>query len=179
IANKYKVSVANLKSWNNLKSDNIYTGQKLKVSASSSSNSTNTSKPSTNTNNNKNSNTYKPSASTSVKTYTVVKGDSLWKIANKYKVTVANLKSWNSLKSDNIRIGQKLKVSAPSTSSNTNTSKPSSNKPNTSATKTHTVKKGDSLWSVSRQYKTTVDNIKSWNKLKGNTIYVGQKLTIK
>ncbi|AIS63859.1 1,4-beta-N-acetylmuramoylhydrolase [Listeria ivanovii] len=179
IANKYKVSVANLKSWNNLKSDNIYTGQKLKVSASSSSNSTNTSKPSTNTNNNKNSNTYKPSASTSVKTYTVVKGDSLWKIANKYKVTVANLKSWNSLKSDNIKIGQKLKVSAPSTSSNTNTSKPSSNKPNTSATKTHTVKKGDSLWSVSRQYKTTVDNIKSWNKLKGNTIYVGQKLTIK
>ncbi|MBK3914904.1 LysM peptidoglycan-binding domain-containing protein [Listeria ivanovii] len=179
IANKYKVTVANLKSWNNLKSDNIYIGQKLKVSASSSSNSTNTSKPSANTNNNSNSNTSKPSSSASVKTYTVVKGDSLWKIANKYKVTVANLKSWNSLKSDNIRIGQKLKVSAPSTSSNTNTSKPSTNKPSTSATKTHTVKKGDSLWSVSRQYKTTVDNIKSWNKLKGNTIYVGQKLTIK
>ncbi|EFS01922.1 probable N-acetylmuramidase, partial [Listeria seeligeri FSL S4-171] len=55
----------------------------------------------------------------------------------------------------------------------------STSKPSNSATKTHTVKKGDSLWSVSRQYNTTVDNIKSWNKLTSNTIYIGQKLTIK
>ncbi|MBC1483611.1 1,4-beta-N-acetylmuramoylhydrolase [Listeria sp. FSL L7-1509] len=168
IASKYKVTVANLKSWNNLKSDNIYIGQKLKVGASSSSTNTNTSKPSTSTN--------KPTTSTSAKTYTVSKGDSLWKIASKYKVTVANLKSWNNLKSDNIKIGQKLKVSKSKT---TNTSKPSTNKPSSSATKTHTVKKGDSLWSVSRQHKTTVDKIKSWNKLTSNTIYVGQKLIIK
>ncbi|MBC1577636.1 LysM peptidoglycan-binding domain-containing protein, partial [Listeria seeligeri] len=161
--------VANLKSWNNLKSDTINIGQKLKVSAGSSSS---TSKPSTNTNSNKD--TSKPSTSSNAKTYTVVKGDSLWKIATKYNVSVANLKSWNNLKSDTINIGQKLKVSASSSSSKTSTSKPSN-----SATKTHTVKKGDSLWSVSRQYNTTVDNIKSWNKLTSNTIYIGQKLTIK
>ncbi|MBF2562379.1 1,4-beta-N-acetylmuramoylhydrolase [Listeria seeligeri] len=174
IATKYNVSVANLKSWNNLKSDNIYIGQKLKVSAGSSSSS---SKPSTNTNSNKE--TSKPSTSSSAKTYTVVKGDSLWKIATKYNVSVANLKSWNNLKSDTINIGQKLKVSASSTSSNSNTSQANTSKPSNSTTKTHTVKKGDSLWSVSRQYNTTVDNIKSWNKLTGNTIYIGQKLTIK
>ncbi|MBF2545118.1 1,4-beta-N-acetylmuramoylhydrolase [Listeria seeligeri] len=174
IATKYNVSVANLKSWNNLKSDNIYIGQKLKVSAGSSSS---TSKPSTNTNSNKD--TSKPSTSSSAKTYTVVKGDSLWKIATKYNVSVANLKSWNNLKSDTINIGQKLKVSASSSSSKTSTSKTSTSKPSNSATKTHTVKKGDSLWSVSRQYNTTVDNIKSWNKLTSNTIYIGQKLTIK
>ncbi|MBC1472771.1 1,4-beta-N-acetylmuramoylhydrolase [Listeria seeligeri] len=174
IATKYNVSVANLKSWNNLKSDNIYIGQKLKVSAGSSSSS---SKPSTNTNSNKD--TSKPSTSSSAKTYTVVKGDSLWKIATKYNVSVANLKSWNNLKSDTINIGQKLKVSASSTSSNSNTSQANTSKPSNSTTKTHTVKKGDSLWSVSRQYNTTVDNIKSWNKLTSNTIYIGQKLTIK
>ncbi|MBC1486964.1 1,4-beta-N-acetylmuramoylhydrolase, partial [Listeria seeligeri] len=161
IASKYKVSVANLKSWNNLKSDTIYVGQKLKVSASSSSNSSNTSKPSTDTNNN--------SSSSSAKTYTVVKGDSLWKIATKYNVSVANLKSWNNLKSDNIYIGQKLKVSAGSSSStskpntNTNSNKDTS-KPSTSTNaKTYTVVKGDSLWKIATKYNVSVANLKSWN----------------
>ncbi|MBC1600671.1 1,4-beta-N-acetylmuramoylhydrolase [Listeria welshimeri] len=173
IATNNKVTIANLKSWNNLKTDFIYPGQTLKVSASSTSSNTNTSKPSTGSS----TNTSKPN--TNAKTYTVKKGDSLWKIANQNKTTVTNLKSWNNLKSDNIYIGQKLKVSAGSITNNTNTSKPSTSKPSNSSTKTHTVKKGDSLWSISRQYKTTVDNIKSWNKLTSNTIYIGQKITIK
>ncbi|EDN8734963.1 1,4-beta-N-acetylmuramoylhydrolase [Listeria monocytogenes] len=172
IANNNKVTIANLKAWNNLKSDFIYPGQKLKVSAGSTSN-TNTSKPSTNTN------TSKPSTNTNTnaKVYTVAKGDSLWRIANN-KVTIANLKAWNNLKSDFIYPGQKLKVSAGSTT-NTNTAKPSTNNPSNSTVKTYTVKKGDSLWAISRQYKTTVDNIKAWNKLTSNMIHVGQKLTIK
>lgn len=44
------------------------------------------------------------------KTYTVVKGDTLSVIAKKYSVTVADLRSWNSLKNDNVKIGQVLKV---------------------------------------------------------------------
>ncbi|EKL6268014.1 autolysin [Listeria monocytogenes] len=173
IANNNKVTIANLKAWNNLKSDFIYPGQKLKVSAGFTSN-TNTSKPSTNTN------TSKPSTNTNTnaKVYTVAKGDSLWRIANNNKVTIANLKAWNNLKSDFIYPGQKLKVSAGSTT-NTNTAKPSTNNPSNSTVKTYTVKKGDSLWAISRQYKTTVDNIKAWNKLTSNMIHVGQKLTIK
>ncbi|HAC3259987.1 TPA_asm: 1,4-beta-N-acetylmuramoylhydrolase [Listeria monocytogenes] len=175
IATNNKVTIANLKSWNNLKSDFIYPGQKLKVSAGTTTSNTNTSKPSTGTS------TSKPSTgtSTNAKVYTVAKGDSLWRIATNNKVTIANLKSWNNLKSDFIYPGQKLKVSAGTTTSNTNTSKPSTNKPSNSAAKTYTVKKGDSLWAISRQYKTTVDNIKAWNKLTSNMIHVGQKLTIK
>ncbi|MBC2128268.1 1,4-beta-N-acetylmuramoylhydrolase [Listeria marthii] len=179
IANNNKVTIANLKAWNNLKSDFIYPGQKLKVSAGSTTTNTNTntntSKPSTNTN------TSKPSTgtSTNAKVYTVAKGDSLWRIASNNKVTIANLKTWNNLKSDFIYPGQKLKVSAGSTTTNTNTAKPSTNTPSNSTVKTYTVKKGDSLWAISRQYKTTVDNIKAWNKLPSNMIHVGQKLTIK
>ena len=45
------------------------------------------------------------------KTYTVVKGDTLSVIAKKYSVSVADLRSWNSLKNDNVKIGQVLKVS--------------------------------------------------------------------
>ncbi|EMH0512320.1 1,4-beta-N-acetylmuramoylhydrolase [Listeria monocytogenes] len=178
IANNNKVTIANLKAWNNLKSDFIYPGQKLKVSAGSTTTNTNTSKPSTNTNTSKPNTNNSTSTSTNAKVYTVAKGDSLWRIANNNKVTIANLKAWNNLKSDFIYPGQKLKVSAESTS-NTNTAKPSTKNPSNSTVKTYTVKKGDSLWAISRQYKTTVDNIKAWNKLTSNMIHVGQKLTIK
>ncbi|EFP2886800.1 1,4-beta-N-acetylmuramoylhydrolase [Listeria monocytogenes] len=176
IANNNKVTIANLKAWNNLKSDFIYPDQKLKVSAGSTTTNTNTSKPSTNTNTSKPNTNNSTSTSTNAKVYTVAKGDSLWRIANNNKVTIANLKAWNNLKSDFIYPGQKLKVSAESTT-NTNTAKP--NTTNNSTVKTYTVKKGDSLWAISRQYKTTVDNIKAWNKLTSNMIHVGQKLTIK
>ncbi|WP_257006265.1 LysM peptidoglycan-binding domain-containing protein, partial [Listeria monocytogenes] len=120
--------------------------QKLKVSAGSTTSDTNTSKPSTGTS------TSKPSTgtSTNAKVYTVVKGDSLWRIANNNKVTIANLKAWNNLKSDFIYPGQKLKVSAGSTS-NTNTSKPST-KNHRTIPKTHNKSHEKVQTLVSRQW---------------------------
>ncbi|MBO0471282.1 LysM peptidoglycan-binding domain-containing protein [Enterococcus sp. DIV0242_7C1] len=44
---------------------------------------------------------------------------------------------------------------------------------------THTVKSGDSLWALAAQYGTSVANIKSWNGLSSDMIYVGQKLIVK
>ena len=49
----------------------------------------------------------------------------------------------------------------------------------TSGVKTHKVKAGDTLWSISQKYKTTVAKIKNSNGLKSDTIVVGQKLKIK
>ncbi|MFC0490779.1 LysM peptidoglycan-binding domain-containing protein [Listeria grayi] len=167
IAAKYKVTVANLKSWNNLKSDTIYVGQKLKVSKATSTPAPKPSAP-------------KPTApsTSTAKTYTVVSGDNLSKIAKKYKVTVANLKSWNSLKSDTIYVGQKLKVSKAASAP---ASKPAASKPAApaaSTTKTYTVVSGDNLSKIAKKYKVTVANLKSWNSLKSDTIYVGQKLKV-
>ncbi|STY44600.1 Muramidase-2 precursor [Listeria grayi] len=167
IAAKYKVTVANLKSWNNLKSDTIYVGQKLKVSKATSTPAPKPSAP-------------KPTApsTSTAKTYTVVSGDNLSKIAKKYKVTVANLKSWNSLKSDTIYVGQKLKVSKAASAP---ASKPAASKPAApaaSTAKTYTVVSGDNLSKIAKKYKVTVANLKSWNSLKSDTIYVGQKLKV-
>jgi len=100
----------------------------------------------------------------SAATVTVAKGDSLWKLAVKYNTTVSAIKKENNLTSDTIYIGQKLNIGENTTAS-------------TSTTK-YTVKSGDSLWKIANTYKTTVANLKSWNNLKSDTIYVGQVLIV-
>lgn len=65
-----------------------------------------------------------PTTPTNPGTYKVVKGDTLYSIADKFNVTVANLKSWNSLKSDDLSIGQTLKTKAPATTTPTTPAKP-------------------------------------------------------
>ncbi|MGX7233428.1 LysM peptidoglycan-binding domain-containing protein, partial [Enterococcus italicus] len=99
IANKYGVTVAQLKSWNNLSSDLILIGQRLKVNAITSVASiASTTTVSTTT------------TTTSAKTYTVKKGDSLWKIAQAHGLSVSALKSVNQLSADILLIGQTLKL---------------------------------------------------------------------
>ncbi|MGM8138692.1 LysM peptidoglycan-binding domain-containing protein [Enterococcus italicus] len=181
IANKYGVTVAQLKSWNNLSSDLILIGQKLKVNATTSAASTNTASTSTASTTNTTTNT---TASTTT-TYTVVKGDYLSKIANKYGVTVAQLKSWNNLSSDLILIGKKLKVNATTSAASTNTASTSTasttnTTTNTTAstTTTYTVVKGDYLSKIANKYGVTVAQLKSWNNLSSDLILIGQKLKV-
>jgi D-gamma-glutamyl-meso-diaminopimelic acid endopeptidase CwlS len=66
-------------------------------------------------------------------------------------------------------------------SGNTNTGDTSNtNTGNNSSSNTyHTVKAGDSLWALASKYGTTIANIKSWNNLSSDMIYVGQKLIVK
>ena len=167
IARRYNTTVAKLKSLNNLKSDTIYVGQKLAVNGAVKEEI----KPSTGGNG---SNT----GSNTSSSYTVKSGDTLSGIARTYSTTVANLKSLNKLSSDTIYVGQKLAVSGQVKEE----TKPSAGTPsnNTGSTATqHTVKAGNTLSGLAKQYGTTVANLKSVNNLKSDTIYVGQKLVIK
>ncbi|MCI3029183.1 LysM peptidoglycan-binding domain-containing protein [Desemzia sp. C1] len=167
IARRYNTTVAKLKSLNNLKSDTIYVGQKLAVNGAVKEEI----KPSTGGNG---SNT----GSNTSSSYTVKSGDTLSGIARTYSTTVANLKSLNKLSSDTIYVGQKLAVSGQVKEE----TKPSAGTPsnNTGSTATqHTVKAGNILSGLAKQYGTTVANLKSVNNLKSDTIYVGQKLVIK
>ena len=131
IANKYNTTVSNLKSLNNLSSDVLQIGQVLNV----------------------------PSNSVSMgNTYTVKSGDSLWNVANRYGMSVAELKSLNNLSSDVLQIGQVLNV-------------PSSNN-------VYIVKSGDSLWSIANRYGTSVSELKSLNNLSSNSLTIGQELIL-
>lgn len=118
--------------------------------------------------------------------HTVKKGDVLGKIAGKYGVTSTQIKSWNNLRSNTVRLGQKLviyRVNYSGAKSGTNAiAKPSVKKTSSgssSSAKYHFVQPGDSLWSISKQYGgIPVDKIKRLNNLKDNKIKVGQKLQL-
>lgn len=100
-----------------------------------------------------------------MQTYTVKKGDTLYGISNQFGVSVVDLKNLNNLKDNNLKIGQVLKISQ-----NSGT--------NPDSTINYIVKKGDSLYSIARVYKTTVQEIQELNNLKSNALSIGQELQI-
>ena len=101
-------------------------------------------------------------------TYTVKSGDTLWSIAKKYGITVDELKSANNLTSNTLRIGQILKI--PTQEDVT--------QPVPGDYTIYTVKSGDSLYSIGRQYNLTPDDIMSYNNLSSNLLSIGQQLKI-
>ncbi len=98
--------------------------------------------------------------------YKVRKGDSLVKIAKKFKTTVKEIKRANRLSSSRIFVGQKLLIPTKSKISFKR------------ALTTYRVRKGDSLSKIAKKFKTTIKELKRLNHLKGNTIYVGQRLLV-
>jgi len=111
--------------------------------------------------------------------YRVRSGDYLGKIANKYGVSVSQIKRWNGLRSNRLNIGQRLTIYPRKISSGTASSKGKSNATNDSAARTYTVKNGDSLWSISQKFPgVSIDNLKKWNDISGSKLKPGMKLKI-
>lgn len=115
--------------------------------------------------------------------HVVKKGESLSSIARKYQVTVANLKYWNHLKRETLYVGQRLTIyrsgGAPAVQSSTSTNQKTNTSSAATTTKTHVVRKNETLSSIANKYGCTVADLKRWNGLKSSTVYVGQKIKIK
>lgn len=103
-----------------------------------------------------------PDTNSGVIEYTVKPGDSLWLISRRYGTTVEALKRLNGLTSDLLNIGQVLKIPVSQ---------------NTSYIE-YTVRPGDSLWTISRRYGTTVEAIMNLNGLTSDALGIGQILRI-
>ncbi|MBT8274086.1 MAG: LysM peptidoglycan-binding domain-containing protein [Bacteroidia bacterium] len=111
--------------------------------------------------------------------YRVRSGDYLGKIARRYGVRVSQIKQWNGLRSNNLRIGQRLTIypRKPGTSSSSTTQKKSAQI--SSNAKTYEVKNGDSLWSISQKFPgVSIQNIRDWNGLSGNKLKPGMVLVV-
>ncbi|GAA3017869.1 LysM peptidoglycan-binding domain-containing protein [Tetragenococcus solitarius] len=158
IANKHGITMNQLRSWNNIKNDFVYPGQKLTVKKGGNTNSTS------------NSN----SSSSAKGSYTVKSGDSVWLIANKHGITMNQLRSWNNIKNDFVYPDQKLTVKKGSSSNSSSNSNSSS-----SAKGSYTVKSGDSVWLIANKHGITMNQLRSWNNIKNDFVYPGQKLTVK
>ena len=106
-----------------------------------------------------------PAPPTDYFNYTVVVGDSLWQIAQKFGTTVDAIMSLNGLTSTSLSIGQVLKI-------------PSSSGGGGSGYFNYTVVAGDSLWQIAQKFGTTVDAIMSLNGLTSTNLSIGQVLKI-
>ena len=139
ISRMFNMSVNELKRLNNLTNDNLSIGQVLLI----------------NSDNNSSDNNLNDSL------YTVVLGDNLYSIANKYGVSVVDIINLNNLTSTVLIPGQVLTI-------------PGSIPIYT----TYIVKRGDTLYGIAYSYGVSVDDIKSLNNLIDNTISIGQELLI-
>jgi membrane-bound lytic murein transglycosylase D len=158
IANKYGVSVAQLKEWNNLKSNHVARGKKLMIYSGDS----------------KSTSSGKSIAVSRTTRYKVRKGDNLGEIAQKFGVTTVQLRKWNKLSSNRVVIGKTLVVHGKefTGSIGDNTTKKENN------VIRYTIKAGDTMAKIAEKYNVTEDNIKDWNNLKSDKIVKGKTLSI-
>lgn len=136
IANKLDTSVNELKKLNNLTSNALSIGQVLKIPT-------------------------KVVDLGDTELYQVKAGDTLYSIANRYGISLKELKAINNLKNDNLAIGQLINVPS-----------------GLSLVNSYVVSSGDTLYSIAKKFDTTVDKIKEVNSLTNNMLSVGQKLII-
>ncbi|MBS4211640.1 LysM peptidoglycan-binding domain-containing protein [Neobacillus rhizophilus] len=153
LALRYNTTVSQIKEINKLTTDTLYVGQTLTLPNTTGTNTTPAPTPA-------------PAATATTVNYTVVSGDSLSVIANRYNTTVTAIKEENQLTTDTIYIGQTLKITT------TNTTQVNS------TVITYKVVSGDSISAIAKRYNTTVTAIKELNGLTTDTIYVGQTLKI-
>ncbi len=165
IASNHQVTVNNIKTWNNLKNDLIFPGQRLSLKAAGSG----TTQPA-------------PSQPTT-STYTIKAGDSLSVIARNHQTTLANLLKLNPSITDvnRIFIGQKVNVAAGAPSAPSQPSQPAPIPSNPApASGTYTIKSGDNLSSVASRHGVTLSALLNANPAikDANRISIGQVITI-
>lgn len=107
-------------------------------------------------------------------------GENLGLIAKKYRVYVSSLKRWNNLRSNTIYPGQRLMVYPSPNYDPRNYSSQSSSTTSgkISDKQIHTVRRGENLGLIASRYGCTVMQLRTWNNLRGNTIYPNQKLVV-
>src|SRR5699024_12390797 len=104
----------------------------------------------------------------------VKKGDRLVNISKKFGVSMQKLKEWNELHGSHLEVGQRLIVRKG------NNGKQASGEDITGngQPQNHTVQKGETLFSISKDYHISIAELKSWNNITSNNLNIGQTLTI-
>lgn len=182
IANKYGVTLAEIKKWNQLKDNNIALGESIKIIKSEKVTTwvkKETKQPivehkdaiveiDPKTIKTENNDVEK----SNVNYYVVAKGDYLFSIAKKHNISVAKLKEWNAIIDNNVKVGTQLIISEAEKKSEE--SKPKTEFKNIE----HIVEKGEYLGTIARKYKASINDLLEWNSLSDSNIKLGDKLIV-
>lgn len=110
--------------------------------------------------------------------YKVKSGDALGTIASRHGVSISQLRSWNNLNSNLIKVGQILIIHKDQEQTTASSPTLALNEGKTPTSKTYTVQPGDSLWIISKKHSLTIEQIKRLNNLNSTQIKPGQRLII-
>lgn len=179
ISRKYNVSVADLKRWNGLKSNSAPLGRNLKIYSFEKTPiiETKTDVAVAEVKSDKEE-SVKSVAETTPKTaehesyYVVVKGDNLTSIARNHDVTLQQLKEWNNIFDNTVKVGTQIIISNKSLSDKDNSVAVETK------TKEHTIQKGDNLGQIAKKYNTSIEKLREWNSIEGNNIQLGATLIV-
>lgn len=189
IAGKYDVTVAELRKWNKIKGNNIGIGDNIKIIKNEKVVTTVrkeikvpvTEKMEAIAANDKAAkverikNTGIQDSTRSVNYYVVTKGDNLGSIAKKHNVSVEQLRAWNNIMGNNVKLGTQLIISDDAVA----VVREEEVAPKKEfRTEEYTVGRGDNLGSIAKKYNTSVDQLKEWNNRTDNSIQVGEKLVV-
>ena len=166
IAKKFNVSLEDLKKWNNLNDLHVELGSKVALVDNVAPVS---------------DKAYKTEVK--ITEHIVDKGENLGSIAKKYDVAISDIKDWNKMEDNTIQYGTKLivgkKYYVSSENKNIITKKETIAVTDRDQVKLYYVKKGDSLYSISKKYPgVTIQDLKKWNGIKNESLKAGMKLKI-
>lgn len=117
--------------------------------------------------------------STSSAYHTVAAGETLYQLSKRYNITVDQLRAWNNLTDNNLKLGQELRIKAPAGAASPATSESTAPASNNSTTVYHTVAAGESMYQISRKYNVTIKDIMEWNNKPDFSVSAGEKLEIR
>lgn len=180
VAAKYDVTVAEIKQWNNLRSNSLAYGKSLRIEPPTGKQDKIITKPIRETNHvvaasasSKNVKDDKEATTSSEAIYVVQKGDNLGNIAKKYNVSVADIQSWNGLTTDAVQIGATIQIAKLEVDTKQDLANAQERRD-----VEYVVQKGDNLSAIASKFGTSLSDIKQWNKLNDNTITIGKSLIV-
>ena len=176
IANKYGISIEELQRLNGTSSYFLYPGQSLVVPGSASTTSGSASSTSSSTTSTRSA---APAAGGS---YTVQAGDSYWRIANKYGISIQELQRLNGTSDYTLHPGQSIKVPGSGTNASASSNSSSASTSTTSATPaaggSYTVQAGDSYWRIANKYGISISELQRLNGTSNYFLYPGQSIKV-
>jgi LysM repeat protein len=168
ISRQHNIPVANLRAWNNLTSDNLSVGMRLRLA---------------------------PERPANTITHVVQAQETLFAISRRYNVTIAEIQQWNNLRDTNLEIGQELTIYRvpqqtdellPEPDDTTLVAIPDPEQERESIVTApvqmntyYIVKSGDSLYRIALNHNMSVEDLRALNQLQSDVLRVGQQLTVR